>query len=181
MNSKISPLRNKLKGLILDKEVIEIVVFGSAIKGKITPGDIDIAVISHEKPSPQLLAKIKKLEEFHVSMLTAKEFLIDSPSIVHTLIREGYGLKNKKLISENFRFVGKALFTYNLVQFASSPKVKIVNILRGKKGEKGIVEKNGGEWLANQTFTVPLNAEKIFEEFFSNFKINYSRFYILMH
>ena len=181
MDSKIFLLKNKLKGLLSDKEVIEIVVFGSAIKGKIIPRDIDLAVICHEKPSPHLLAKIKKLEEFHVSMLTAKEFLINSPSIVHTLVREGYGLKNKKLLAENLRFVGRVLFTYNLVQFASSPKVKIVNILRGKKREKGIVEKNEGKWLSNQTFTVPLSAEKIFDEFFSNFNIKYEKVYVLMH
>lgn len=177
----LSLIRNKLKPLFLEKEIIEIIVFGSAIKGKPSPGDIDIAIILHEKPSQQLLKKISSFKEFHISILTAKEFLVNSPSIVHTLIREGYGLKNNKFLAENFRFSNKILYNYSLTSFPASMKVKIVNILRGKKGEKGIVENNEGKWLANQVFIVPINSEKLFEEFFNKFSIKFTKSYVLIH
>ena len=162
----LSLIKNKLKNFFSDKKIIDILLFGSAIKGKLIPGDTDIAVILYEKPSKEFLEKINSIKDFHISVITAKEFFINSPSIIHTLIREGYSLKNKKFISENFRF---------------SNKVRLVNILRGKRGEKGIVESNNGKWIANQVFISPLNSEKIFDELFDNFKVNFNKKDILIH
>ena len=181
MKSNLLLIRNKLKNLLSDKEVIELFVFGSSIKGKVLPRDIDIAILTYKKLSLELQKKISKITGFHISVLTAKEFFINPPSIAHTLIREGYGLKNKKFLAESYRFSNKILFSYSMVSFPSSMKVKIVNILRGKKGGKGIVEFNGGEWIANQVFSVPLESEKIFDEFFDKFSIKFKKSYILIH
>ena len=49
MNSKILlQVKNKLKKYLRDKEILDIVIFGSAIKGKLSPRDIDIAIISED-------------------------------------------------------------------------------------------------------------------------------------
>jgi len=181
ISSNLSSIKNRLKSLISDEEIIEILVFGSVLKGKISPSDIDIAVISYKKPSQQLLKKISSFDEFHISIMTAQEFFINSPSIAHTLIREGYGLRNNKFLAENFRFSNKILYNYSLISLPASMKVRIVNILRGKKGEKGIVESNGGKWLANQVFVIPIISEKLLEEFFSRFSIKFTKSYVLMH
>lgn len=181
MKSNLLPIKNKLRDLLSDKEVIEIFVFGSFIKGKSFPKDIDIAILTHKKISSELKKKISKIMGFHISILTAKEFFINPPSIVHTLVREGYGLKDKKFLAESYRFSNKVLFSYSVALFPSSTKVKIVSILRGKKGEKGIVESNGGEWIANQVFSVPLESEKIFDEFFNKFSVKFKKSYILIH
>ncbi|MBU2523335.1 MAG: nucleotidyltransferase domain-containing protein [Nanoarchaeota archaeon] len=180
-NSNLSSIKNRVKSLISDKEIIEIVVFGSILKGKVSPSDVDLAVILDKKPSQQLLKKINSFNEFHISILTANEFFLNSPSIVHTLVREGYGLKNNKFLAENFKFSNKILYNYSLISFPASMKVKIVNILRGKREEKGIVESNEGKWLANQVFVVPINSEKLFEEFFSRFSIKFTKSYVLIH
>ena len=177
----LSLIKNKLKNFFSDKKIIDILLFGSAIKGKLIPGDIDIAVILYEKPSKEFLEKINSIKGFHISVITAKEFFINSPSIIHTLVREGYSLKNKKFISENFRFSNKVMYSYVLTSLSPSNKVKLVNILRGKMGEKGIVESNNGKWIANQVFISPLNSEKIFDELFDNFKVNFNKKDILIH
>lgn len=180
-NLNPSLIKNKLKNLFADKEIIDIIIFGSAIKGKLIPRDIDLAVILYKKPSKELLEKVGSIKEFHISLVTAKEFFINPPSIVHTLIKEGYSMKSKKFISENFGFSNQAMYSYTLTSLSPSDKVKLVNILRGKKGERGIVESNGGKWIANQVFIAPLNAEKIFDELFNNFKINFNKSYALIH
>ena len=59
----LSLIKNKLKNLFSDKKVIDIILFGSAIKGKLIPGDVDIAAILYEKPSKEFLEKIDKLIE----------------------------------------------------------------------------------------------------------------------
>jgi hypothetical protein len=96
-------------------------------------------------------------------------------------LREGYSLKNEKFLSENYKFLSRVLFVYELKNLNSSAKVKIVNILRGKHGEKGLVRDNEGEWLANQVFTIPLNADHLFEKFLINFKVKFKKFYLLIH
>lgn len=137
MNLNLLLIKNKLKSLMQDNEIIEIVIFGSSLKGKIIPRDIDIAVILYKKPSKELIGKIHDIKNFHISILTIKEFFVNSPSLVNTLIREGYGIKNKKFLAENFGFSNYALFNYSLTKFSPSMKVRLVNILRGKKkGER---------------------------------------------
>jgi len=174
MNSKrLSLIKNKLKKYLKDKEILDIIVFGSAVKGKVAPQDIDIAVITDKQ-------KIE-ISGFHVSILKPGEFFINPPSIIHTLLREGYSLKNKCSFSQIYKFSNKILFKYELTNLKPSLKVKIVNILRGKNKEKGLVKENNGEWLANQVFIVQVENENIFEKLFLNFQIKFKKFYILMH
>ena len=177
----LSLIKTKLKNLFSEKEIIDIILFGSAIKGKLIPGDIDITLILYKEPSKEFREKINLIKGFHISLITAKEFFINSPSIVHTLVREGYSIKNKKFISENFNFSNKVMYSYMLTSLSPSNKVRLVNILRGKKEERGLVELNGGKWIANRVFVASLTAEKIFDELFDNFKINFNKNYILMH
>lgn len=177
----LSSIKNKLKSLFLNKEIIDIILFGSAIKGKVVPRDIDLALIIYDKPSKELLEKINSIKNFHISLIKVKEFFINPPSIVHTLVREGYSLKNKKFIAENFRFLNRVMYNYSLTSLSASDKVRLVNILRGKKGEKGIVEGSNGKWIANQVFIALLNSEKIFDELFNNFKIKFNKSDILIH
>lgn len=176
MNSKILSLtKNKLKNLLKKEEILDIIVFGSLIKGKISPQDIDIAIITNH---PE---KIKEIKGFHTSVLTPKEFFTNPPPIIHTFLREGYSLKNQKSFSEIFKFSNKVLFKYELTNLKPSIKVKIVNILRGKNKEPGLVKESKGEWLANQVFLTPLKKEHIFEKLFLNFKIRYKKFFVLIH
>lgn len=175
MNSKLLYLiRNKLKHCFKDKDILDIVLFGSAVKGKSLPGDIDIAVISEN-------SKEIEIPGFHISILKPKDFFINTPSIVHTLLREGYSLRNMKSFSEVYKFLNKVLFVYELVNLTSVGKVRAVNILRGKASEKGLVKESNGEWLANRVFTVPVEKDYIFERFFLNFKIKYKKYFILIH
>ncbi len=176
MSLKISQqAKIKLKKLLKNKDILDIIVFGSAVKGKQVPGDIDIAIIT-ENPG-----KIKSLSEFHTSIIHPRDLFISVPSIVTALLREGYSLKHNKQLSEVYGFSGKALFAYALSNLPPSKKVRIVNILRGKNGEKGMVEKNNGEWLANQVFLIPLESEHIFTSFFINMKIKFKKFNLLIH
>lgn len=171
MNSEI---KNKLKKFIGNKEILDIIIFGSAIKGKSVPRDVDIAIITDKVINLDL-------KGFHISYLKPIDFFLKRPSLVHTLFREGYSLKYNKAFSELYGFDNRVLFRYQLNDIKPSLKVKIVNFLRGKKNEEGLVKKSKGEWLANQIFIVPLEADYVLEKFFLNFNIKFKKFYILMH
>lgn len=174
MNSRILLIKSKLKKYLKRKDILDIIVFGSSVKGKALPNDVDVAVISNVKIAIEVLG-------FHVSFLKPIDFFVNPPSIVNTLFREGYSLKKNKSFSEVYGFSNNILFKYELIGLNSSLKVKIVNLLRGKGKDKGIVEENNGKWMANQVFLVPIDKEHIFEKFFINFKIKHNKFYVLIH
>mgnify|MGYP001573734280 CR=1 FL=1 len=167
-------IKRKLKSLLNNKEIIDIVLFGSAIKGKAMPRDIDIAIISKENINV-------KIENFHISTLKPIDFFLDVPSLVNTLLREGYSIKKDAPFAELFRFKPKVMFVYSLKGLSASEKVKAVNFLRGKNKSKGIVEENNGEWLANQVFIMPVEPEHILSQFLINSKIKFKKSYVLMH
>lgn len=174
MNSKlISQVKNKLKIYLKDKEILDIILFGSAIKGKESPKDIDIAIITNKK--------ITNISNFHISQLTPQEFFIKPPSLINTLLREGYSLKHNKYFSEQYQFSPKVLFKYELRDKNPSEKVTIVKILKGGKNKDGLVQENKGEWIANQVFLSSIKSENLFEKFFINKQIKFRKFNTLIH
>lgn len=170
----MSMIKSKLKKYLADREIIDIIAFGSFAKGKANPNDIDIAIIT---------SKSERIEipGFHVSMLRPEDFFINPPSIVHTLLREGYSLKSNKTLSGLYNFSSKTLFNYELKALKLSNKVKAVNMLRGKSGEKGLVEESGGEWLANNVFLLPVGKDSLLERFFTENSIKFKKHYVLIH
>ncbi len=173
MNLKITPLKNKLKKYLKDKDIIDIILFGSFVKGKQSPRDIDIAIIT--KKDVQI-----NISGFHVSVLKPEDFF-KSLSLINTLFREGYSLKNNKPFSELYKFSSRVLFVYELSGLKPSKKVGIVSLLHGKNDGLGMVEENSGEWLANQVFIVPVNKDYIFEKFFLNMKVKFKKSFLLIH
>ena len=67
MNSKILSIKNKLKKYLKDRDILDVIVFGSVVKGKAMPNDIDIAIISNKE------MKIS-IKGFHISLLKSEDF-----------------------------------------------------------------------------------------------------------
>lgn len=175
MNSKtLALIKNKIKKYLKDKEILDVILFGSFVKGNENPSDIDVAFITKKK------IKIDS-PDFHVAVLTPEDFFNKPPALVNILLREGYSLKYNKSFAKSFNFSSKVLFNYKLSSLTPSLKVKIVNALRGRKGEMGLVSEHNGEWISNNVFIVNSNNENLFEKFFLNFKIKFQKRYILIH
>lgn len=175
MNSRIlSSIRNKLKSVLKNREVVDIILFGSFVKGKVTPRDVDIAIISE---------KVFKFESegFHVSFIKPIDFFVNPPTLATTLLREGYSLKADKPLSETLRFKSSVMFVYSLTSLTNSKKVRIVNVLRGKNKQKGLVEEYEGEWLSTNIFLIKPSSEHLFEQFFLEHEVKFKKTYLLIH
>jgi len=175
MNSEIlRKIKSKLRSLLKDEEVLDVILFGSVVKGKSVPRDIDIALIT-DKNGPI------RIQGFHVSVISAKEFLTKFPTLTSTLLQEGYSLKNNKFLAELFRFQNKSLYSYSLTEKNSSQKVRIVNMLRGKNSEEGLVKKYKGNWVANQVFILPIESTYIIDGFLIENKIKFKKHNLLIN
>ncbi|MCK4589223.1 MAG: hypothetical protein KAT77_02185 [Nanoarchaeota archaeon] len=67
----------------------------------------------------------------------------------------------------------KVLFWYDLTSLKASHKVRFVYVLKGRKGEKGLIEKFGGEFLVNGCFILPIENEKEMKEVFRFWKVKF--------
>lgn len=172
-SKNLSQIKKELKKYIEDKNVLDVILFGSFVKGKQNPSDIDIAIISEQEPID--------LEDYHVSFIKPQEFFRKIPSLITTLFKEGYSLKTDQYFSEKYGFRNKTMFSYELSGISDSSKVKIVNFLRGAKKSKGIVEENGGEWLTSGVFFCQISNDYLFEQYFLNNKIKFKKYNLLIH
>lgn len=174
MNSRnLLEIKKKIKGLIEDKDVLDVILFGSIVKGKVDPNDIDIAIISEKEKS-------KFIPGFHIISIKPKDFFVNPPTLVTSLLREGYSLKNDKTLAENLRFEPKVLYTYVLKSLSASNKVRIARILHGAENNKGMVAEHSGSWISNQVFMISPTQDYLFEQFFIQNEIPFTRKYMLV-
>ena len=174
-------LRNKVKDLDL-KEIVDIMLFGSAVKGKEFPRDIDICIIFRKKIIPQIANKLKKIKKFniHVSLLTIDDFFRKPHPLIKTLLVEGVSILHNKKFSQNFGFSSAVLYSYDLSKLKPSDKVRFVYLLKGRK-EKGMVEKLDGEWVTDSCFVIPIEKDNEILSAFQEWPVKYKRKEILIH
>ena len=95
----------KINDFLLEnrKEVIDIILFGSVIKGKNMPNDVDLLILFNDKKNLELGYELrKKLEkDLAVSVIskTYKEFFEGSFKARDSILAEGFSLTQKKFFS----------------------------------------------------------------------------------
>ena len=67
----------------------------------------------------------------------------------------------------------KVLFWYDLTSLKASQKVRFVYAIKGRKGDSGMIEKFGGEFLVNGCFILPIEKEKEMKEIFRFWKVKF--------
>lgn len=178
---KFLGLKNKLKEHI-NKELVDVVLFGSAVKGKTKPKDIDICLIFKENIDLSLVKEIntKLGENIHVSSLTVKNFFNKKHSLAQTLLFEGISLISEKKITDVYSLKSYSLYYYDLSKMDKSSKVRLVYVLKGRKGEDGLVKKFDGAFLVPGCFIVPVDKDYEIKEVMDKWKVNYKRKRILL-
>ena len=180
MQKKLFSVANKLKVWIKRNNAADIVLFGSAIRGKTAPKDIDLCIIipdAEEEKSIDLVASLGKLSESeglkaHISILTASSFA-KGDSLAKTLLNEGYSIAKRKQFSETFGFENKSIFTYTLRHFSPSRRVQFHYLLKGRYGSKGILAELEGKFLSSGAIIVQTSREDLLKEIFDRWKVKY--------
>ena len=173
-SEELLKIRKKLDKYLKNKDIEDVILFGSFTKGKSMPADIDVLVLSD-----------KKIEEdipgLHITFMSLAELYEKFPLMMSTILKEGYSLKHSKYIAEYFRFSSQVMFCYELKNLNASKKVKIVNILRGISGRRGLVAEKKGEWISNSVFIISPEYSSMFEGLFIEFGIKFTKKNLLIH
>ncbi len=156
-------LVKKLKKL-LNKEIEDLIVFGSFVKDKPKVNDIDIAVIVKEHINKILLReKIQQLtdKKIHLQEITIKDYY---KFIWITLIKEGYSIKYNKYLHQIYNIKPVILYKYSLKELTISKKVMFERAIKNFKN----IEK-----LSNRVVLVPIKISGDFSSFLKNWNIDY--------
>ncbi|MBU1204850.1 MAG: nucleotidyltransferase domain-containing protein [Nanoarchaeota archaeon] len=156
-------LAKKLKNLLKNKKIIDLVIFGSVAKNKIRASDIDIAVILKDSiDKNNLKESIGKLinKKIHLQLVSINDY---DKFLWLTLIKEGYSIKHNKYLFELYKIKPIVLFKYNLKQLPTSKKVMFERAIKNFKD----IEK-----LSNRVVLVPINLSGEFADFLRNWNID---------
>jgi len=165
----IKPLTKWLKR----DEIEDIIVFGSAIKGKRDVNDIDVAVVFREF-SEKLWRDINKTDgKYHFSK-TMFSKLLEEPLFWGTLIHEGYSLKHKEMISNVIGMRPFFLFEYQLDNLSRTKRQILSHSLYGSGGRESFLKSVNGEKLGSRRVVVPSDKSEEMRSFFDTWNLVYT-------
>ncbi len=179
--SEIRKFYNLSKGAILD-----IILFGSALKGKDNPKDIDLLILFKDNKDFDLSYKLKKILEKHGCNAEIKEsaygdFMISPSKAKDSIISEGYSLVYNQFLAKGFGFDNFILFKYELKGMNKSQRMRFYYGLYGRtKQQSGILKKLKAIKFSESIFLCPVENAEQMKDFFSSWKMKFREFPIMI-
>ncbi len=140
----------KFKGIVgkglKHESVLDIFLFGSVVRGKEEPGDIDLLIIYVSKVDVEHSYELRKNLErggFKVHVVSELyEKLFNSNFLAReSILLEGYSLRKGDFLFSAFGFSSMVFFRYYLKGKSSSERMRFYYSLYGRGDEKGILDK----------------------------------------
>ena len=111
-NSKeLSKLKNEIKKNWKNK-LIDVFLFGSSVKGKNTPNDVDICLVFRENIDLDLVKRTSTIlgDKYHVSSLIADNFFTKPHSLSKTMLLEGHSIISNRRMADIFSLKSNLLY-----------------------------------------------------------------------
>jgi len=161
--------------------VWDILLYGSSVKGKEMPNDVDIAIVVKEgNPlnasfnfKNQLEDKGFSPDEVDVKGFLLEELFDENNLVGFALLVEGYSILRDKFLHESLNSNGYFLFRFSYSSFQQSEKMRFLYAYRGRTGMSGVLQQTGSLELAPGVVLVPIGAVYKFKEFLSLWGLSY--------
>lgn len=178
-------LKNKIKELVKNSDIKDIILFGSAVRGKENPKDIDILVLFKEKIDKEKEYEIRKALEkdfSKISIISKTEKTVLEPSFDarEGLLFEGISLITDKRISEFYGFFPYGLFRYDFKNWSNLQKTKFYYALNGRGDNKGVLDVLNGIKFSDNVILLPVESIESFKKFLESWEINFKYIPILI-
>ena len=161
---EIKNYQKKLKKL-LDKDLIDIILFGSFVKDG-NANDVDIIfVVTERKDFLETKKEVKKIIKKEIDFQIVDLESIYSP-IWLTLIKEGFSVKKNKFLFEIYKIKPAVLYKHSLKKLTNVQKVQF------DRGMKNLLAKEGTV-LTRSVILVPLQIKNRVQEFLKSWNIYY--------
>jgi hypothetical protein len=160
-------------------------LFGSSIKGKEKPNDIDILLLYKSSKNIDVSYALKKTIEakgycIEITDKTYNELL--NPNFIAgiSIISEGYSLVYNKFLFEGLGYLSFNLFKYELKQFNKSERMRFYYSLYGRNNEKGMLKMLDSIKFSDSIILCPVENVERMKEYFDTWKLKYVEFPILI-
>lgn len=162
----------------VNPEVVDILLFGSAVKGKIRPNDLDILLIFNREKNlekvQQLRLMLEKLSKLKIS-ITAKTYLElfqNNFLAREAILSEAHSLVNKTSLAQGYGFSSRIMFNYQLKGKSKSERMRFYYSLYGRKS-MGMLERLKAKKYTDTIILCPVeNLEKM-REFLQSWKLEF--------
>lgn len=161
--------------------VLDIILFGSAVKGKEAPEDIDLLLIYRGPRDTDAAYALRKAVEAlgfnaDVTEKTWAELFAPGFWAKEGILSEGFSVAAGRPFCEAFGFSALTLFIYDFAGATAAQRTGFYHALLGRKAgrkrTRGILEEVGGMRLAPGIVAVPVRREAEFLEFMKDSKAN---------
>ena len=183
----LKSLESQSKKLFSQGGIFDIVLYGSSVKSKDEPRDIDIAIIFLDKKMKERLEVAWQFKknlpsglDYDIQTLNISEFFDEGFLARKNILIEGFSLVSKKKISEKLGFSGQTLFSYSLGNLDHNEKTKFIYSLSGRGKIEGMIKKTHGKIIGKGAFLIPVENSLLFEEFLEKWRIKFSKKNILV-
>lgn len=143
------------------------IIFGSLVKGKFNPNDIDLALVV-DKKDIVLVGEVKtelNIKGLDIELIKPEE--IYQTRLGLTLIAEGFSIKNNRFIREKLGLVPMKIYSYDLKKLIQTKKV-----LFGR-GLNQIIKETKAVKLGAGSIMVPIQESSKFEDFLNTWDLKY--------
>ncbi len=154
-----------------NKDVFDIIQYGSSVMENAKPRDMDIAVIFEKIPlkkqleeSQKIKNQIKKMTDIPVHIKSFDLYsLFDKGNFAkQAILFYGKSLIYKHEFSKRFELTPKLRITYSLKHLEKKDKVRFNYLLNGKAGKYGLIKKYSGKIIAPGIIETSPEYENIF-------------------
>src|SRR3989338_5511034 len=184
MPSWLSPQMKKLKTSLksfLRKEsfLADLILFGSGLKGKVKPGDIDLIALFRDHNAErieEIVYKIRKEGEDLALDLHVEPIVVDQmfdQKVYPLLLHEGFSIRCSEFIHKKLNFQPLVLVTYRLAGKSLSDKVRFSYALYGRVRGGGLLGKIHGERVGKGSILIPIAQQETIRFFFKQCGINH--------
>jgi len=146
----------------------DLIVFGSYLKAKEEPRDIDVVVLAEDKEIGIIGKVIRDMEEIcpiHVEVLKPED--IYKAGLGMALITEGFSVKENKFLNEMLGIKVNRIYSYNLKSMEHNQKLQFNRALNNT------MKKIKAEKIGAGAVLVPLKQTGYFEDFLSVWDLKY--------
>lgn len=182
---------NKLKRFLIsekkNKNIHDIIIYGSLARGKDTARYIDILVIFLEGSLKERLDYIQSTKNrlkkgvdstIDIKQILVQELFSEAFFARAGVLSEGISVFKNKPFSETLGFKSGVLFWYSLDSLSHAEKVRFNYILAGRNSS-GIIKEFNGERISSGAVKIPINKSEDFESILKSNKVSYKKKNIL--
>jgi len=155
--------------------VKDIILFGSIMRGKEKPSDIDIMIVFIDSVNKSIEYELKQQLEKNVSLIskTEKSYILESFDAREGILFEGFSLINNKPICSDFGFIAFGNFLYDTSKLNNTTKTRFYYALNGRNGSQGVASTLKAIKISDNNILVPVSQIETAKEFFDYWGIEY--------